>query len=95
MKIGLRSDLSWPKVGLEPKFHEPGTFGGFGNREHTDRHTRFMFYKYRYDYETPLHLVTFRRSLGFFLFAFGKNEKCLFRFCSVACAAKYIGRGSR
>ena len=53
LKIGLRSDLSWPKVGLEPKFHEPGTFGGFGNREHTDRHTRFMFYKYRYDYETP------------------------------------------
>ena len=53
LKIGLRSDLSWPKVSLEPKFHEPGTFGGFGNREHTDRHTRFMFYKYRYDYETP------------------------------------------
>ena len=30
LKIGLRSDLSWPKVGLELKFHEPGTFGGFG-----------------------------------------------------------------
>ena len=28
LKIGLRSDLSWPKVGLEPKFHEAGTFGG-------------------------------------------------------------------
>ena len=27
-KIGLRSDLSWPKLGLEPKFHDPGTFGG-------------------------------------------------------------------
>ena len=27
LKIGLRS---WPKVGLEPKFHEPGNFGGFG-----------------------------------------------------------------
>ena len=39
LKIGLRSDLSWPKVGLEPKFHEPGTFGGFGKREHTDTQT--------------------------------------------------------
>ena len=48
-KIGLSHVLSWPKLGLEPKFHEPGTFGGFGNREHTDRHKRFMFYKYRYD----------------------------------------------
>ena len=28
--IGLRSDFSWPKLGLEPKFHDPGTFGGFG-----------------------------------------------------------------
>ena len=32
-KIGLRSDLSWPKLGLEPKFYESGTFGGFGKRE--------------------------------------------------------------
>ena len=32
LKIGLRSDLSWPKLGLEPKFHESGTFGGFGKR---------------------------------------------------------------
>ena len=47
LKIGLRSDLSWPKLGLEPKFYDPGTFGGFGKREQTDRHTRFMFYKYR------------------------------------------------
>ena len=38
-KIGLRSDLSWPNLGLEPKFHEPGTFGGFGKREQTNRHT--------------------------------------------------------
>ena len=30
MKIGLRHVLSWPKLGLEPKFHESGTFGGFG-----------------------------------------------------------------
>ena len=35
LKIGLRSDLSWPKVGLEQKFHEPGTFGGFGKRGQT------------------------------------------------------------
>ena len=32
LKIGLRSDLIWPKVGLEPKCHGPGTFGGFGKR---------------------------------------------------------------
>ena len=34
--------------GIKPKFHDPGTFGGFGKREHTDTHTRFMFYKYRF-----------------------------------------------
>ena len=27
--------LSWPKLGLEPKFHESGTFGGFGKRGQT------------------------------------------------------------
>ena len=32
-KIGLRHVLSWPKLGLEPKFYESGTFGGFGKRE--------------------------------------------------------------
>ena len=52
LKIGLRHVLSWPKLGLEPKFHDPGTFGGFGKRGQTDRQThtqtRFMFYKYRY-----------------------------------------------
>ena len=47
LKIGLRSDLSWPKLGLEPKCHEPGTFSGFGKREHTNTQTRFLFYKYR------------------------------------------------
>ena len=31
-KIGLRHVLSWPKLGLVLKFHEPGTFGGFGKR---------------------------------------------------------------
>ena len=36
-KIGLRHVLSWPKLGLEPKFHDPGTFGGFGKRGQTDR----------------------------------------------------------
>ena len=36
LKIGLRHVLSWPKLGLEPKFHEPGTFGGFGKREQTN-----------------------------------------------------------
>ena len=47
-KIGLRHVLSWPKLGLEPKFHDPGSFGGFGKRGQTHRQTRFMFYKYRY-----------------------------------------------
>ena len=28
--FGLRHVLSWPKIGLEPKCHEAGTFGGFG-----------------------------------------------------------------
>ena len=56
-KIGLRSDLSWPKLGLEPKFHEPGTFGGFGKREQTYKHTRFMFYKYRLYYEQLENIV--------------------------------------
>ena len=36
-KIGLRHVLSWPKLGLEPKCHESGTFGGFGK-------TRTKFY---------------------------------------------------
>ena len=31
-KIGLCHVLSWPKLGLEPKFHETGTFGDFGKR---------------------------------------------------------------
>ena len=35
-KIGLRHDLSWPKVGLEPKFHDPEPFGGFGKRKYTN-----------------------------------------------------------
>ena len=38
-KIGLRHVLSWIKLGLEPKFHEPGTFGGFGKRGHTNKQT--------------------------------------------------------
>ena len=33
-KIGLRHVLSWPKLGLEPKFHDAGTFGGFGKQTH-------------------------------------------------------------
>ena len=46
-KIGLRHVLSWPKLGLESKFHDPWTFGGFGKRGQTHRQTRFMFHKYR------------------------------------------------
>ena len=32
LKIGLNHISSWPKVGLEPKFYDRGTFGGFGTR---------------------------------------------------------------
>ena len=28
--MGLRHVLSWAKLTLEPKFHDPETFGGFG-----------------------------------------------------------------
>ena len=38
LKIGLRHVLSWPKVGLELKFHDPGTLSGFGKREQTHTH---------------------------------------------------------
>ena len=38
-KIRLRYVLSWPKVGLEPKSHDPGTFGDFGKREQTYKQT--------------------------------------------------------
>ena len=30
LKIGLRHVLSWPKLLLESKFREAGSFGGFG-----------------------------------------------------------------
>ena len=47
LKIGLRSDLGLPKLGLEPKFHDAGTSGGLG-KQITNKLTRFMFYKYRF-----------------------------------------------
>ena len=31
-KVGLLHVFSWPKLGLEPKCHDPGTFGGFGRK---------------------------------------------------------------
>ena len=31
-KVGLRHVLIWSKLGLEPKFHETGTFRGLGKR---------------------------------------------------------------
>ena len=40
--------LSWPKLGLVPKCHDAGSFGGWEKREHTNKPTRFMFYKYRF-----------------------------------------------
>ena len=42
-KLGLRHVLSWPKLGLEPKFHESGTFDGFGKRGQS-------FIQYRADF---------------------------------------------
>ena len=30
IKMWLRHVLSWPRLGLEPKCHDAGTFGGFG-----------------------------------------------------------------
>ena len=44
LKIELRHVLSWPKLGLELKCHDPGTSDGFGKHGQTDIHTRFMFY---------------------------------------------------
>ena len=32
-KIGLSHVLSWPKLGLEPKLHDTGTFVVFAKRE--------------------------------------------------------------
>ena len=46
-KIRLRHVVSWPKLGLESKFHKARTFGGFGKRGQTHRPTSFMFNKYR------------------------------------------------
>ena len=41
-------------LSLEPKFHDPGTFGGFGKRGQTNKQTtRFMFYKYRFEKISP------------------------------------------
>ena len=44
-KIGLRHVLSWPKLDLEPKFHDTEAFCDFGKHEQTYTHTqtRFMF----------------------------------------------------
>ena len=35
--IGLRHVLSWPKLELGPKLHDPRNFGSFGKRGHTDK----------------------------------------------------------
>ena len=37
LTIWLPHVLSWPKLGLEPKCHDAGSFGGFGKCEHTDK----------------------------------------------------------
>ena len=43
-KIRLHSVLSWPKIGIEPKFHEDVTSGGWDYRGQTDRQTTFLNY---------------------------------------------------
>ena len=37
LKIGFRHVLSWPTLGLETKFHEAVTFGGFGKHAQTNQ----------------------------------------------------------
>ena len=49
-KIGLRHVLSWPKLDLEPKFHDPGTTGGLGKRGHINKQTRLLFHMYRWEW---------------------------------------------
>ena len=36
-QIGLRHVLSCLKLGLDPTFHDAGTFGSFGKREQTHK----------------------------------------------------------
>ena len=55
-KIGLCHVLS-PKLGLKPKCHDAGTFGGSWKKGQTHRQTGFMFYKCRYIPPTHLHLL--------------------------------------
>ena len=43
MTIGLRHVLSWPMLGLEPKFHDPGTFGGFVKRAQSLSYIQLIF----------------------------------------------------
>ena len=40
-KIGLRHVLSGPKLCLESKFNDPGTFGCFGEHEQTHTPSRY------------------------------------------------------
>ena len=62
-KIGLRRVLSWPKLDLEPKFQEPGTFDGFGKREQS-----FILYCLVIDFE-PASISDHHHC--FFLYALG------------------------
>ena len=39
---GLRHILNWSNLGIEPKFHDAGTFGGFGRRAQTDSKTHIQ-----------------------------------------------------
>ena len=43
--FGLINDLSWPKLGLEPKCYDPRTFGGFRKQithKQTDKQDSYL-----------------------------------------------------
>ena len=56
-KFGLRHVLSWPKLGLGPKFHDPGSFGGFGKRGQTNKQGSCFISidRYQFHYSTKRH----------------------------------------
>ena len=48
-KIGLRHDPTWPKLRLEPEFHDAGTSGSFRKREQTN--TQDLCFVGRYSFK--------------------------------------------
>ena len=60
LKIGLRHVLSWPKLSLEPKCHDPGTFGGFGKCEHINTQDSCFSIVFKYRYAIHSKSLTFK-----------------------------------